>query len=364
MTHSPSEPSRHEKARLILEDGRTYEGYSFGSPTSAAGEVVFSTGMVGYPEALTDPSFYGQILALTYPMIGNYGVPADDSDNGLSAYFESRRIQVAGLVISDYSRQYSHWQAFRSLARWLQEYNVPAMMGVDTRALTKHLREQGAMLGKIEMPEQPVDFWDPNTHRIIEQVSIAEPIDYGAGARRVLVLDCGCKESIVGNLLRRGVRVTRVPHNHDISGEEFDGLVISSGPGDPKVCGRQIEIIRQTLAREKPLLGICLGHQMLALAVGAETYKLKYGHRSQNQPVIDEQTGHCYITSQNHGFAVDTRTLPGDWQAWFTNLNDDTNEGIRHASKPWMSVQFHPEAAPGPVDTEYLFDDFIKMVTA
>lgn len=350
-------------AQLILEDDRRFDGFSFGHPDSVAGEVVFATGMVGYPEALTDPSFYGQILTLTFPLIGNYGVPGDlQTEGGLSEFFESRRIQVRGLIISDYSHEFSHWEAARSLAYWLKEYEVPALMAVDTRALTKHLREKGAMLGKIEFPGEGIDFWDPNAHRVIERVSIDEPVTYGSGGKTVAVLDCGCKESIVGNLLKRGVQVKRVPQDFDLQNEEFDGVVVSSGPGDPKICHRQIHQIRHVLRRGKPLLGICLGHQMLALAAGAETYKLKYGHRSQNQPVINEQTGRCYVTSQNHGFAVDTATLPEGWVPWFTNINDGTNEGIRAVNEPYMSVQFHPEAAPGPVDTEFLFDEFLGLV--
>lgn len=361
MTHVPaSADNPFPAATLTLEDGRVFEGFSFGHAGPTAGEVVFSTGMVGYPEALTDPSFYGQILALTFPLVGNYGVPADDTVKGLNAHFESARIQACGLLISDYSREFSHWQAFRSLAKWLKEYEVPALMGIDTRALTKHLREKGAMLGKIEHAGEKIDLWDPNSHSLVEDVSISEPQTYGGDAGPlVAVLDCGCKESILRNLVRRGMRVVRVPHDHDLEGVEYDGLVISSGPGDPRICGRQIQQIRRALTKNKPLLGICLGHQMLALAVGAETFKLKYGHRSQNQPVIHEDTGRCYITSQNHGFAVDTKTLPADWKPLFTNLNDGTNEGIRHRTKPFMSVQFHPEAAPGPVDTEFLFDEFV-----
>jgi carbamoyl-phosphate synthase small subunit len=351
-----------KKASLILEDKSTFEGISFGHEASIAGEVVFSTGMVGYPEALTDPSFYGQILVLTFPLIGNYGVPSDEDPETLRDFFESRRIQASGLIVSDYSTAHSHWQAIQSLSHWLKKYDVPALMGVDTRAVTKRLREKGAMLGRIEFPGQPIDFYDPNTDQLIERVSIREPEIYGSGDKMVLLVDCGCKESISGNVSRRGVTVKRVPWNHDLQKEDYDGLMISSGPGDPKICNHVIHQIRHALRRDKPVMGICLGHQMMALAVGANTFKLKYGHRSQNQPVMDNLTQKCFVTSQNHGFAVDTATLPEDWVPWFTNLNDDTNEGIRHRTKPFMSVQFHPEAHPGPVDTEYLFDEFIELV--
>lgn len=353
------------KAIITLEDDTSYEGYSFGAEKSAAGEVVFSTGMVGYPEALTDPSFYGQILTLTFPLIGNYGVPVEDFVEGkLSEFFESYRVQIAGLLVSDYSEEHSHWQAIQSLGDWLKKYEIPGVMGIDTRAITKRLRVKGAMLGKVEFANDKTDFYDPNSKQLLDEVSIKEPISYGEGDKEILVLDCGCKESIVQNIVGKGFRVKRVPWDYDLQNEDYDGLLISSGPGDPKICNRSIHQIRHALRKDKPLLGICLGHQMLALAVGAETYKLKYGHRSQNQPVRDNQTGHCYVTSQNHGFAVDANTVPQDWQAWFTNLNDDTNEGIRHQSKPFRSTQFHPEANPGPVDTRYIFEDFLKDVAS
>lgn len=354
-------------AELILEDGDVFRGGSFGARRSAAGEVVFNTGMVGYPEAITDPSYYGQILVFTFPLIGNYGIPGDAREFDLSTQFESERIQIKGLIVSDYSREHSHWEAIQSLGRWLDSQGVPGLMGVDTRTLTKLLREKGTMLGKIEFPGQPIEFYDPNSQRLVEDVSMAAPKVYGAAApgekkKRVLLLDCGCKESIIGNIVGRGVEVKRVPWNHDLEREEFDALVVSSGPGDPKICNTTIHQIRHALRREKPFFGICLGHQLLALAVGADTFKLKYGHRSQNQPVMDLDTKRCYVTSQNHGFAVDTATLPEGWVPWFTNLNDNTNEGIRHATKPFFSVQFHPEANPGPVDTRYLFDNFIELV--
>lgn len=354
-------------AELILEDGDVFRGGSFGARRSAAGEVVFNTGMVGYPEAITDPSYYGQILVFTFPLIGNYGIPGDAREFDLSTQFESERIQIKGLIVSDYSREHSHWEAIQSLGRWLDSQGVPGLMGVDTRTLTKLLREKGTMLGKIEFPGQAIDFYDPNSQRLVEDVSMGAPKVYGAAKpgekkKRVLLLDCGCKESIIGNIVARGVEVKRVPWNHDLEHEEFDALVVSSGPGDPKICNTTIHQIRHALRREKPFFGICLGHQLLALAVGADTFKLKYGHRSQNQPVMDLDTRHCYITSQNHGFAVDTATLPEGWVPWFTNLNDNTNEGIRHATKPFFSVQFHPEANPGPVDTRYLFDNFIELV--
>lgn len=350
------------KARLVLEDGSAWEGVSFGCPRSVAGEVVFNTGMVGYPETLTDPSYYGQILTLTFPLIGNYGVPASGSRRSIGSPFESKQVQVAALIVSDYSIDYSHWNARRSLADWLEQHHVPALYGIDTRSLTKKLREKGTMLGKIEFDEQPVEFYDPNKDNLVARVSIRRPLSYGAGERRVALIDCGCKNNILQNLVSRGVEVLRVPWDYDLREEQFDGLVVSNGPGDPKLCRSAILQIRHCVSRNIPVLGICLGHQLLSLAAGANTYKLKYGHRSQNQPVLEVGTNRCLITSQNHGFAVDNKTLPTDWKPWFINLNDQTNEGIRHKTGPFMSIQFHPEAAPGPADAAYLFDEFIRMV--
>ncbi len=349
-------------AKLALEDGTQTTAETFGARRSVAGEVVFSTGMVGYPEAMTDPSFFGQILVFTFPLIGNYGIPGDKASNGILTHFESQRIQTTAIIVSEYSREHSHWEAIRSLSQWMESQGVPGLMGVDTRSLTKRLREKGSMLGRIEFPGQPIDFHDPNSQRLVESVSFIEPRIYGKGTKRVLLLDCGCKERIVENIASRGVEVKRVPWNYDLSSEDYDGLLVSSGPGDPKICNTTIHQIRTALRRDKPFMGICLGHQLLALAIGADTFKLKYGHRSQNQPVRSTVDGRCYVTSQNHGYAVDTATLPEGWISWFENLNDGTNEGIRHIEKPFFSVQFHPEASPGPVDTEHLFDDFLELV--
>ena len=348
--------------RLLLEDGTVFPGWSFGYPQATPGEIVFNTGMVGYPEALTDPSYRGQILALTYPLIGNYGVPGDQAENGLAARFESSRMQIAGLIVSEAADKPAHWNATRGLAQWLQEQQVPALSGVDTRALTKHLREHGSMLGKLLIEEQDVEPYDPNSDNLVAQVSVTEPVVYAGGKTRVVVIDCGCKNSIIQSLLSRGVTVIRVPWNYDFTQQEFHGVLISNGPGDPKHCQKTISSIRQVLAQNIPTFGICLGHQLLALAAGADTYKLKFGHRGHNQPCNQDGTQRCYITSQNHGYAVDGTTLPAGWQAWFTNANDNTNEGIQHMTRPFMSVQFHPEAAPGPVDTHFLFDQFVGML--
>lgn len=354
---------RKIKAKLELEDGSVFSGYSFGASQSIAGEVVFNTSMVGYPESLTDPSYAGQILVLTYPLIGNYGVPPTELVHTLLKYFESDRIQISGLIVSEYSFQYNHWNAAKSLSDWLKEYNVPGLYGIDTRMLTKRLREEGTMLGRILFFSSELDFYDPNKIDLVEKVTIKEPIEYGSGEKKVILVDCGAKDNIVRSLIKRNLTVKRVPHSYDFSQEEYDGVMISNGPGDPKICKKTIEIIQKVIERNKPIFGICMGNQILALAAGGNTYKLKFGHRSQNQPCVEVGTKRCYITSQNHGFAVDGRTLPDGWEPWFTNANDDTNEGIRHIAKPFKSVQFHPEAAPGPVDTSLLFDDFKRMLT-
>jgi carbamoyl-phosphate synthase small subunit len=350
------------EGRLLLEDGSVFTGRSFGYPAAVAGEVVFNTGMVGYPEALTDPSYKGQVLALTYPLIGNYGVPEDHSPGSLDATFESRKIQVTGLVVSEATVNYSHWNAVKSLADWLREQGIPALSGVDVRALTKRLREQGAMLGKLLIGDGDIEFRDPNKEHLVSLVSVKEPVVYPGGRQRVVVIDCGCKNNIIRSLLTRGLTVVRVPWNYDFLNEEFDGLVISNGPGDPKMCQETIHHVRRAIENDYPIFGICLGHQILALAAGADTYKLKFGHRSQNQPCTETGTRRCYITSQNHGYAVAERTLPEGWVPWFTNANDGTNEGIRHRLRPIMGVQFHPEAAPGPVDTNFLFDEFVEIL--
>lgn len=365
VTSSPPTKThrRRLRGRLVLRDGTTFEGFSFGDPRSISGEVVFNTGMTGYPETLTDPSYCGQILTLTYPLAGNYGVPRVQAGSALGLPFESSRVQVSALLVSDYSENYSHWDAEKSLGQWLEESNVPALTGIDTRALTKRLREEGSMLGRILIGggNEP-DWYDPNTENLMPRVSPAKPELFGSGDRRIAVIDCGGKNNIVECLTARGVEVLRTPWDHDFTNEKIDGVMIANGPGDPKKCAATVHQIRRLLSRGIPIYGICLGHQLLSLAIGADTYKLKYGHRSQNQPVMDELTNRCFITSQNHGFAVDAESLPEGWLPWFTNLNDGTNEGIRHKELPIRTVQFHPEAAPGPVDTEWLFDELVALV--
>jgi carbamoyl-phosphate synthase small subunit len=351
-----------QKVSLVLEDGSQFEGYSFGAERSVSGEVVFATGMVGYNESLTDPSYRGQILVFTYPLIGNYGVPPLKADTTLPPFFESDRIHVSGLVVSDYSSSHNHWNADRSLADWLRQENVPALQGIDTRELTRRLREKGTMLGKIVNGDD-LGFYDPGPDHLVRLVSTERRIVYNEGGHPGIVLiDCGTKYNIIRSFLRRDCRVVRVPYDYDFFEESFDGVCVSNGPGDPKQCPETVALVRRCLEEKIPTFGICLGNQIMALAAGADTYKLAYGHRSQNQPCLRTGTKRCFITAQNHGYAVRENSLPGDWESWFVNANDGTNEGIRHLQGLFSSVQFHPEHAPGPVDTEFLFDEFIGMV--
>ncbi len=352
--------------KLILKDKSVFEGESFGADVPIAGEVVFNTGMVGYVESLSDPSYAGQILVCTYPLIGNYGVPSPE-------FFESNKIHAAGLVVSEYSEKYSSHTAKQSLSEWLKRSGVPALSGVDTRAITKRLREHGVMLGQLVPHGRPGKFTDPNDENLVAQVSVAKKEIYGNGKTVIVAVDCGMKENIVRSLLKFDVTIIRVPWDYDFTNENYDGLFLSNGPGDPMMCGATVAHIQKAIESGKPILGICLGTQLLALAAGARTYKLKYGHRGQNQSCIDilgnakpgaRAKDRCYITSQNHGYAVDKKTLPKEWKVWFENANDGSVEGIRHTTKPWRAVQFHPEASPGPTDTSWIFEDFIRTVKA
>ena len=352
----------HIPVKLTLEDGTVYTGKSFGAEIATAGEVVFNTAMTGYPESLTDPSYRGQILCLTYPLVGNYGAPGKEEADEMLKYYESASIHISGLLVADYSFEYSHWNAYESLGDWLSNNGVPGIYGIDTRALTKRIREKGAMLGKIEPDGSLIDFYDPNKVNLVEEVSITEKKIYGKGSCRIVLVDCGVKYNILRNLLKRDTTIIRVPWNYDYHAEEFDGLFISNGPGDPKMCMATINNLARSLKDLKPVFGICLGNQLLALASGADTYKLKYGHRSHNQPVIQVGTDKAYITSQNHGFAVDNKTLAREWEPFFNNINDGTNEGMKHKTKPFFSTQFHPEASGGPTDTDFLFDVFIDNI--
>ena len=384
-------------ARLVLEDGAVFPGESFGAAVSSAGEVVFNTAMTGYTESLTDPSYAGQILAMTWPLVGNYGVPPHLLENGIQKFFESNQIWVKGLVVSEYSQQYSHWNAVESLSQWMEREGIPGIFGIDTRALTKRLRERGTMLGKIVVDDpagnpQDVEFYDPGKVNLIAQCSCTEITEYKAvGSRqeavvdselstssnnssrnsqlatrnsevRIALIDCGAKNNILRSLLRRGATVIRVPWNFDVTTIDYDGLMISNGPGDPQMAEETVENIKKAFELNKPIFGICMGNQLLARAAGATTYRMRYGHRGHNQPVILQGTHQTWITSQNHGYAVDPLRLSDDWEPSYINLNDGTCEGIAHKSKPFSSVQFHPEASGGPRDAGVLFDRFLDSI--
>ena len=380
-----------KKAILILEDGSQFEGWSFGAEKEVAGEVVFNTAMTGYPESLTDPSYAGQLMVLTYPLVGNYGVPPFTiMDNGLPVYMESEKIHVEAMIVSDYSEEYSHWNACESLESWLVREGIPGVTGIDTRALTKKIRERGVMMGRIVFEGMDKGQWEMGNYgdiNYVDRVSCKEIIIYENNAsrsfpvntpvdeincqlsidncqsrKRVVLLDCGVKANIIRSLLNRNLTVVRVPWNYDFNGLDYDGLFLSNGPGDPDTCEAAVWNIREALQGDRPICGICMGNQLLAKAGGATIYKLKYGHRSHNQPVRMVGTERCFITSQNHGYAVDEKTLGSDWEPLFVNMNDGTNEGIRHRTKPFFSSQFHPEACGGPLDTDFIFDKFTALL--
>jgi carbamoyl-phosphate synthase small subunit len=354
--------SEAKEIKLILEDGSVFAGKSFGYHGSVSGEMVFNTAMTGYPESLTDPSYKGQILVSTYPLIGNYGVPSKEAENGIPKFYESDEIHIAGLVISEYSFGYSHWNAQKSLGDWLKEYKVPGIFGIDTRSLTQLLRENGPMLGKVVADDVDVEFYNPDIHNLAAMVSTKEKLVYGNGKYRVVLLDTGAKYNILRCLLKRDTTVIRVPWDYDFTQEDYDGIVLSNGPGNPALYEASVNNIRKALQGDKPIFGICLGNQLMGIAAGGSTHKLKYGHRAHNHPVKLVGTDKCYITSQNHGFVLDTDSLDSDWEPYFINLNDNTNEGIRNKKKPFFSTQFHPEASGGPTDTEFLFDNFMDLV--
>ena len=352
---------------LVLEDGSRFHGKSFGYESAVAGEVVFNTAMSGYPESLTDPSYAGQLMTLTYPLIGNYGVPPFTVEpNGIATFMESDKIYASAIIVADYSEEYSHWNAVESLASWLKREHVPGITGIDTRTLTKLLREHGVMMGKIVFDDEPDNVPQAQYAGVnfVDKVSCKEIIRYNEGAgKRVVLVDCGVKNNIIRCLIRRGVEVIRVPWDYDYTNMDFDGLFLANGPGDPDVCEVAVNVIRKQISMSrKPICGICMGNQLLAKAGGARVYKLKYGHRSHNQPVRMVGTNKCYVTSQNHGYAVDATTLGNDWEELFVNMNDGSNEGIRHKTMPWFSCQFHPEASSGPVDTEFMFDKFVATL--
>jgi carbamoyl-phosphate synthase small subunit len=358
---------------LLLEDGTTFRGRGFGAVSAVCGEVVFNTGMTGYVETLTDPSYRGQILVMTYPLVGNYGVPAPRPVDSIDRPYESGRVQVQGLVVQNYVDEYSHHSARRSLGEWLRADGVPSVHGIDTRTLTRRLREHGTMKGWLYPAECEIDEARALAHEIemrdevFRSVAPAEPIRYDGGELNILAIDVGIKDNIIRSLLERGASVVRAPWHarlKDLSAEA-DGILIGNGPGDPKNLTSLIEQLRGLMeSYDKPIFGICLGNQILSLAAGGDTYKLPYGHRGVNQPVQDLLTRRCFITSQNHGYAVLEDSLPAEWEPWFVNINDGTNEGMRSRVRPFFSVQFHPEASPGPRDTGFLFDDYLRLVGA
>ncbi len=345
-------------AVLQLEDGTKFEGFSFGAETSVRGEVVFNTAMVGWPELLTDPGLKGQILVLTYPLVGCYGVPPRDREDGLLLNFESERVQIAGLVVTDYSADYSHWNAAGSLGEWLRESGVPAICGVDTRELAKHLRDNGELRGVIAIDDIPMAAECENR---IAAVSVKEPVSYGEGDVTVAVLDTGVRNNVIRSLVRRGVRVLRLPWDADPMAHEWDGLVLVDAPDDPTpVAGR----VAAALTMGKPVFGVCGGDKLLALAAGGRIKKLEHSHRGANQPVLEVGTDRAFITTQNRSWTVDADALPEDWKVWFTNLNDGSVEGIRHATKPFCAVAWHPEAVNRPEEADPLYDDFVAAVRA
>lgn len=344
-------------ARLILENGEVYEGASpdWAEPETF-GEVVFTTGMTGYVESLTDPSYAGQILNFTFPLIGNYGVPEEK-------WWESSKVHPRGVILSEISTFCDHYQAVKLLSTWLKEQKVPFICGIDTRALTKSLRSRGVALGAItRVKKNPNRFPDPNKTHLVAAVSTSKIREYGKGKKKIIAVDCGMKENIIRSLLEFPITIKRVPYDYDYSEEEFDGIFISNGPGDPMVCKETIAVLQKAMKKKKPVFGICLGAQLLALSIGAKTFKLPYGHRGQNQPCAYFENGRCFLTSQNHGYAIDEKTLPSDWRVTFRNLNDSSVEGIEHLKLPMFAVQFHPEASPGPVDTLWLFEKFYQTL--
>ncbi|KAL0264682.1 Multifunctional pyrimidine synthesis protein CAD [Diplodia seriata] len=363
------------KLTARAQNGPIYSGKSFGAKKNISGEAVFTTSLVGYPESMSDPSYRGQILVFTQPLIGNYGVPSSVRDEfGLLRYFESPNIQAAGIIVADVAEQHSHWTAVESLAEWCQREGVPAISGVDTRAIVTYLREQGSSLARISIGEEydadeDEAYIDPEGINLVRRVSTKQPFHVSShlGDMHVALIDCGVKENILRSLVSRGASVTCFPYNYPIHkiAHHFDGVFISNGPGDPTHCQDTVYHLRKLMETSQvPIMGICMGHQLLALATGARTIKMKYGNRAHNIPALDLTTGKCHITSQNHGYAVDTGSLSSEWKEFFVNLNDSSNEGIIHKSRPIFSAQFHPEAKGGPLDSAYLFDKYVDCVKA
>ena len=354
----------NRKATLILEDGSQFTGNSFGVNKNVAGEIVFNTAMVGYPEILTDPTYSEQFVLFTYPLIGNYGIPNKKEKDGITDFLESEKIHTTAIIVNDYSNECSHWNAKTNLSDWLIEENIVGISDVDTRAITKLLREKGTMKAKIVFDNSDVDFIDSNTINQVENVSCKNVITYNEDKdrRKVVLIDCGIKHSIIRNLIARNLTIIRVPWDYDYSGMEFDGIFISNGPGNPDFCDITIHNIKKNLNNNKPICGIGIGNLLLAKAAGSKTYKLKYGHRGNNQPVRMINTNNCFITLQNHGYAVDDSTLCSDWETLFVNMNDGTNEGIKHKNKPFFASQFYFETISNYANNDIIFDMFIQSI--
>ncbi|KAF2456506.1 carbamoyl-phosphate synthase subunit arginine-specific small [Lineolata rhizophorae] len=373
-TSTRSTRPSHERATFTIKDGPIYSGKSFGAKSNISGEAVFTTSLVGYPESMTDPSYRGQILVFTQPLIGNYGVPSSTRDDyGLLRFFESPNIQAAGIVVADVAENPSHWTAVESLGQWCAREGVPAISGVDTRAIVTFLREQGSSLARLTIGEEydadeDEAYIDPEGINLVRKVSTKAPfhVPSAGGDVHVALIDCGVKENILRSLVSRGASVTSFPFDYPLHkvAHHFDGVFISNGPGDPTHCQSTVYHLQKLMENfvSLPIMGICLGHQLVALAAGARTVKLKYGNRAHNIPALDLTTGRCHITSQNHGYAVDATTLPPNWKEYFVNLNDSSNEGLIHTQRPIFSTQFHPEAKGGPLDSSYLFDAYLDSV--
>lgn len=347
-------------AQLMLNDGAVFQGaLSSWTDTSVRGEIVFTTGMAGYVQTLTDPSYAGQCVVFTYPLIGNYGVPKKNT-------WESKKINARGVIVSTACLQYSHAEGIMSLAQWLRGNTIPLFLCADTRALTQHIRVKGSPLGVLRFADRDIDidpvFYDPNNDNLLQKVSVKKPQVLGSGNKTVIVVDCGIKENSIRELLSRGLRLIRVPYDYDYTKQKCDAVFLSNGPGDPMQAVNTVAILKKFMKQGKPIFGICLGSQLLALAAGAKTYKLPFGHRGQNQPCIEVATKRLFVTSQNHGYAIDEATVPQQWSVSFRNVNDKSVEGIEHNRHPFFAVQFHPEACPGPGDTRYLFDKFIGLL--
>ena len=350
------------KAILTLQDGTTFEGKSFGAIKACAGEVVFTSSMTAYPECLSDPSTVGQILVSTYPIMGSYGMPPQTQTDGVCDFFESPDFHPLAVVCLDYSAEFNHWNAAGGLVPWLVDNGIVAVYGIDTRALAKHLRENGAMLGKIEIEgTEPAELSDSNQQNLIAATSCDKVIEYGKeNSKRVVLVDCGVQHSMIRSLVSKGAHVIRVPWNYNFMGMDYDGIIVSNGPGDPRMATATVDILKEAIKQDKPVCGVGLGNLLVGMAAGATVVKLKNGHRGHNQPVREIGTDRCFITTQNHGYALDVTSLGCDWEPAYVSMNDGTNEGIRHKSKPFFATQFIPEQFGGEADSGFVYDKFLN----